>query len=213
MISNQENVKKAGVVLIVSGPSGAGKSSICSAVMKDDPNIRFSISCTTRNPRGAEEHGKEYYFLTKEDFQKRIENNEFIEYAEVYGNYYGTLKSEVSDKIKQGCDVLLDIDVQGAVQLKKRAANDDFLANLIELIFIVPPSYTVLENRLRSRKTDAEEAVLKRLDTSKKEIAFWREYDYVIINDDMQKAVNDMKSVLSSIHLKTKHLENINFNG
>lgn len=213
MISSQENVKKTGAVLIVSGPSGAGKSSICSAVMKDDGNIRFSVSCTTRKPRGAEEHGKDYYFMAKEEFQERILRNEFIEYAEVYGNYYGTLKSEVVEKIREGYDVLLDIDVQGAIQLKKLAMKDDFLAKRVELIFIVPPSYTILENRLRSRKTDSEEAVLKRLETSKNEIDFWREYDYVIINDDMQKAINDMKSVINSIHLKTKHLENINFNG
>jgi len=196
-----------GALLIVSGASGTGKSTLCSKLLGLRKNLRFSVSCTTRGPRAGEIHGTHYYFLTIEDFRKKIENDEFIEYAEVHGNFYGTLKSEVISRINCGTDILLDIDVQGAMQIKKKARKDKFLKNSIELIFIGPPSFDELERRLRNRKTDSEEVIKKRLENAKKELSFWKEYDYLVINGELERATEDMMKLLDSIHLKSKHIE------
>ena len=200
-----------GALLIVSGASGTGKSTLCSKLLDLRKNLRFSISCTTRGMRAGEIHGMHYYFLSIEDFKKKIDNDEFIEYAEVHGNFYGTLKSEVADRLNCGIDVLLDIDVQGAMQIKEKAKKDEFLRSSIELVFIGPPSFEELERRLRNRKTDSEEVIRKRLENAKKELSFWKEYDYLVINDELEKAVEDMIKLLDSIHLKSKHIERTAF--
>lgn len=200
-----------GLVIIVSGPSGSGKTSVCNAVRKELGNLQFSVSCTTRSPRVNEAHGKDYYFISREEFDRRAANNEFIEHAEVYGNFYGTLKSELIDKIKAGHDILLDIDVQGALQIKKYSQNDKEIAGCLELIFIAPPNFAELEKRLRSRQTDAEAAILKRLQTAKSELVLWKEYDYILVNRDINETVREMKNVIETLHKKTKHLEHLNF--
>lgn len=200
-----------GLVIIVSGPSGSGKTSVCNAVRKELGNLQFSVSCTTRSPRINEIHGKDYYFISREEFDRRAANNEFIEHAEVYGNFYGTLKSELMNKIKAGHDILLDIDVQGALQIKKYSQNDKEIAGSLELIFIAPPNFAELEKRLRSRQTDAEAAILKRLQTAKSELVLWKEYDYILINRDINETVREMKNVIETLHKKTKHLEHLNF--
>ncbi|OGV53186.1 MAG: guanylate kinase [Lentisphaerae bacterium GWF2_44_16] len=200
-----------GLVIIVSGPSGSGKTSVCNAVRKELGNLQFSVSCTTRSPRINEIHGKDYYFISREEFDRRTANNEFIEHAEVYGNFYGTLKSELMNKIKAGHDILLDIDVQGALQIKKYSQNDKEIAGCLELIFIAPPNFAELEKRLRSRQTDAEAAILKRLQTAKSELVLWKEYDYILVNRDINETVREMKNVIETLHKKTKHLEHLNF--
>ena len=200
-----------GLVIIVSGPSGSGKTSVCNAVRKELGNLQFSVSCTTRSPRVNEVHGKDYYFISREEFDRRTANNEFIEHAEVYGNFYGTLKSELMNKIKAGHDILLDIDVQGALQIKKYSQNDKETAGCLELIFIAPPNFAELEKRLRSRQTDAEAAILKRLQTAKSELVLWKEYDYILVNRDINETVREMKNVIETLHKKTKHLEHLNF--
>ena len=200
-----------GALLIVSGASGTGKSTLCSKLLDLRKNLRFSVSCTTRGIRAGEIHGTHYYFLTVEDFKKKIANDEFIEYAEVHGNFYGTLKNEVADRLNCGIDVLLDIDVQGAMQIKEKAKADEFLKRSIELVFVGPPSFAELERRLRNRKTDSEEVIAKRLENAKKELSFWNEYDYLVINDKLEKAVEDMMKLLDSIHLKSKHIERTAF--
>ena len=138
---------KCGVLIVLSGPSGAGKSSILSKVMKHRENLRFSVSCTTRSPRPGEEHGKAYYFLTKEDFESKIAAGEFLEHACVHGNYYGTLKSEVTDRLLKNQDVVLDIDVQGAIQIQEAAEKNELLKKVCEFIILAPPSFEILENR------------------------------------------------------------------
>lgn len=194
---------KHGTIIVLSGPSGAGKSTLVGEVLKVMPELQFSISCTTRKPRGTEQHGVEYYFLTEEEFVQRIDAGEFVEHAQVHANRYGTLKSEVLERSRQGKDVILDIDVQGAMQIRKAAENDPELAAVLQFVFIAPPSYEILENRLRGRKTDSEEQIAIRLAAAKKEISFWRNYDYVVVNGDLKKAAEELEAVFRSFRLRT----------
>ena len=195
---------KCGVLIVLSGPSGAGKSSILSKVMKHRENLRFSVSCTTRSPRPGEEHGKAYYFLTKEDFESKIAAGEFLEHACVHGNYYGTLKSEVTDRLLKNQDVVLDIDVQGAMILKKLCAEDPLLSRCAEFVFLSPPSMEVLEQRLRGRGTETEEVILRRLANAKGEIEKLDEYSYLIINDDLDRAVAAFQAMYDTFKLSLK---------
>lgn len=202
---------RLGIALIVSGPSGAGKSSVCSELRRMENSLHFSVSCTTRSPRPNEVDGKDYFFLSKENFLHKIQKDEFIEHAEVHGNLYGTLKKEILDYVVKGTDVLLDIDVQGAMQIKKRAQNDPILSRCIELVFIGPPSFSELERRLRMRGTESEEAIANRLKNAKQELDYWNKYDYLIINKILEKTVQDMHSLLDILHKSTKRLEDSGF--
>jgi guanylate kinase len=194
-----------GIIFIVSGPSGSGKSSVCKAVMERRKNLGFSVSCTTRAPRPGEKDGADYYFITPEEFETRVKNGDFAESADVHGNKYGTLRKELTDKISRGLDVLVDIDVQGAMQIKKRAETDRLLRDSAEYIFIGPPSMGELERRLRSRNTEKESDVEKRLGNAAREISRWREYDYLLINDNLEKAVDQMTALVDLAHIKTRH--------
>ncbi|MBQ9338025.1 MAG: guanylate kinase [Lentisphaeria bacterium] len=189
--------------MIVSGPSGSGKSTLCGEMFKRFPDLEFSVSCTTRAPRGAERDGVDYHFLSKEQFEEHIREDDFLEYANVHGNFYGTLKSEVIDRTERGVDVLLDIDVQGALSIRKRFAADPVFNARMESVFIAPPGYTELERRLRGRGTDAEESILRRLANSKKEMAFWREYQYVIVNSDLAEAQESLAQLIRSLRNKS----------
>lgn len=195
--------ERYGMILIVSGPSGSGKSTLCNAMFKEFGDLEFSVSCTTRAPRGEERDGVEYHFLTREQFEQHIRQDDFIEYADVHGNFYGTLKSEVFGRTERGIDVLLDIDVQGAVAIRKRFADDPVFNARMESLFIAPPGYAELERRLRGRGTDAEESILKRLANSKREMTFWREYKYVIVNDDLAKAQQAFSRLIHSLRNKS----------
>ena len=193
-----------GVLIVLSGPSGAGKSSILSQVMKQRKNLCFSVSCTTRPPRPGEEHGKAYYFISKEDFQSKISENAFLEHACVHGNYYGTLKSEVTERLLANQDVVLDIDVQGAMALKKLCENDPLLSRCAEFVFVSPPSLEVLEQRLRGRGTEQEEVILRRLANAKGEIAHLQEYSYLILNDTLKSAVSAFLAMYDTFKLSLK---------
>ncbi|WP_028855044.1 guanylate kinase [Psychrilyobacter atlanticus] len=177
-----------GRLFVVSGPSGAGKSTVCKQVRRD-LNINLATSATTRSPREGEENGREYYFLTLEEFEKRIENDEFLEYANVHGNYYGTLKSEAEFRLGRGENVVLEIDVQGGIQIKKRF--DDAC-----LVFFKAPNEKILEQRLRGRGTEPEETVQLRLKNSLKEMAFEDEYDHVIVNETVDKSVLELIEII-----------------
>lgn len=203
---------RLGVALIVSGPSGTGKSTVCSRVRAAMPELKFSVSCTTRAPRAGERHGRDYYFLSVEEFKARIANREFIEYAEVFGNYYGTLKSEVIDRVNNGEDVFLDIDIQGAMQIRQCSQQDPLLGKCCEFIFVAPPSLEELERRLRNRASDSEEQILKRLGKSTVEISHWKSYDYLIINDVLDIAVEEMQSLIQMTRKATKRMAEGLFN-
>ena len=198
-----EQSQRLGMLIVVSGASGTGKSTICGQVREDMPELGFSISCTTRQPRPGEKDGIDYYYISKDDFKERIGKGNFIEHAEVFSNYYGTLKSEVIDKIENGIDVFLDIDIQGALQIQEAAKNDPVLGKCCEFIFIIPPSIPELEKRLRGRASDSEEQVLQRLAKAEHEISFWKKYDYLIVNDQLDNAIHEMESLIRALRLKT----------
>ncbi|HSR87365.1 MAG TPA: guanylate kinase, partial [Pontiella sp.] len=173
-------------VIVVSAPSGAGKSTLCNRLVEEFPTIAYSVSCTTRAPRGEEKDGVHYYFLSKKEFRERAKNGEFLEYAKVHGNYYGTLEDTVLFAMEDGCHVLLDIDVQGARQIRDSLARlnprHPIYRGFMD-IFISPPSLDELERRLRGRGTDNERVIRKRLDNAKGEMEHADEYSLQIIND------------------------------
>lgn len=183
-----------GKLIIFSAPSGSGKSTIVGELLKEDSyKLRFSISATTRAPRGEEKDGKEYYFLSTEDFNEKIENNEFLEWEEVYsGCFYGTLKSEIERITSMGNNIVFDIDVIGGVNIKKMF-KEDALA-----IFIQPPSIKELKNRLINRATDTEETIQERLNKAEYEMTYADKFDVIIVNDNLEKAITETKKTLTS---------------
>ena len=201
-----EIIKRNGVILVLSGPSGAGKSTACNVVIETDGNLDFSVSCTTRKPREGEVDGVHYHFLTKKEFKNKIALDEFVEWAEVHGNYYGTLISEVLGKAKLGKDVLLDIDVQGARLMRKACENDLELANCVEYIFAAPPSFEELQRRLRGRGTEDADALQRRLSNAKGELEAWNEYDHLLVLDTPVQGQNDLRSLLVALRNKTKRV-------
>ena len=189
---------RRGVVLVISSPSGAGKTTICKNIVEKVDNVSLSISVTTRKKRKDEIEGKDYFFKNNQDFFLIVNNNEFIESAKVFGNFYGTLKAEVLQKIQDGIDVLVDIDWQGTRQIEKHMPED------IVKIFILPPSIKELEYRLGNRASENKEDFNKRMSEARKEISHYNEYDFVIINEEIDMAVNLVKSILYSERLR-KH--------
>jgi guanylate kinase len=179
-------------LIVISAPSGAGKTTLCQKLLRDFPNVALSISSTTRDPRGTEKHGVEYFFLTPEEFQKRIQDNGFAEWASVHGNYYGTSKEMIEKAFSTNQAVLLDIDVQGAAQLRKSYPNQSLL------IFISPPSLEVLETRLRARKTDSKETIQRRLKNAAQEMSEMNKFDAVIINDDLGRAYEELSRLIET---------------
>ena len=192
---NDLNNKK-GVMLVLSSPSGAGKSSICKSLMNLDTNLSLSISTTTRKKRPNEKSGEDYIFVTTEEFKKMLSNDHFLEHASVFDNYYGTDKSLVEKKINNGKDLIFDIDWQGAQQLREKMRED------IVSIFILPPNKQELERRLKSRGQDSDEVVKKRMDGASAEITHWAEYDYVVINEDLNQSVNAVLGILKAERMK-----------
>ncbi|WP_027720097.1 MULTISPECIES: guanylate kinase [unclassified Desulfurobacterium] len=189
-----------GLLIVISAPSGTGKTTLVNMLMRSFPQIEFSISCTTRKPRPGEVDGKDYYFISLEEFERKIEKNELLEWAEVYGNFYGTPKDKVLKALNEGKDVLLDIDTQGALQVKKNYPE-------AVLIFILPPSLKELERRLRSRGTEDEETIEKRLLIARRELSLATRYDYIIINDRLQEAFEKLKSIVTAERWKTQRVK------
>jgi guanylate kinase len=189
------------LMIVVSAPSGAGKSTLCNRLVGEFPKIAYSVSCTTRDPRGEEKDGVHYYFLSRKEFKERAKNGEFLEYAKVHGNYYGTLEDTVLFAMEEGRHVLLDIDVQGAKQIRDTLSRLDprhpIRRGFMD-IFITPPSLEELERRLRGRGTDDEHVVRKRLENAKGEMEHASEYTYQIVNDDLEKAYSDLKTLILS---------------
>jgi guanylate kinase len=191
-----DSPQKIGVAFVVSAPSGAGKSTIIKQVMATDDNLHFSVSCTTRRPRPGEVDGQDYYFLSQEAFQQRVDAGDFLEHAEFSGNRYGTLATVLADMLHTGQDVILEIEVQGASQIRE-AIEAGRLKDKTIFIFIAPPSMEELERRLRDRGTETEESIQKRLAAAAREYEERDKYHHIVVNDDLDQAVVDFRNVLN----------------
>ena len=188
---------RRGLIIILSSPSGAGKSTLSDRLRAWDKDIVFSISATTREPRDGEKDGREYFFKSREDFLKMVDNQEMLEHAEVFGNLYGSPQLPVSNAIENGQDVLFDIDWQGGQQIRNSVLGKHALS-----LFILPPSIAELERRLNSRAKDNHDVIKNRMALARDEISHWPEYDYVLINNDLDKTENDLKTIIKAERLK-----------
>ena len=196
--SDPFHIQRRGVMLVLSSPSGAGKSTIARKILEDDNNITMSVSCTTRPKRPGEVTGKDYYFVDTTEFNLMVNRGEFLEHAKVFDNYYGTPKKPVMDALAAGRDVLFDIDWQGTQQLAVSAGDD------LVRVFVLPPSIEELENRLKKRAQDSEETVKKRMEKAESEISHWAEYDYVLINDDLEATYKKLREILNAERLRRR---------
>ena len=178
-----------GRLFVISGPSGSGKTSLTNRLLEALPGLRFSVSYTTRPKRRGEEHGKQYFFVSSEEFEDMVDRNEFLEHAHVYGNHYGTSREFVESQLEEGLDVLLDIDVQGALIVRQATAE-------AVMIFVLPPSYAALRERLIRRGLDDAQVIELRLQLARKEIQYYRRYDYLVINDDLDRSLHELKSIV-----------------
>jgi guanylate kinase len=193
-------IKRRGLMLVLSSPSGAGKTTLARMLLSSDPNITLSVSATTRAKRPGETEGKDYFFVTPEEFESWVSKGAFLEHAVVFDHRYGTPRGAVEDALVSGRDVLFDIDWQGTQQLKEKARDD------LVSIFVLPPSHGELERRLRERAQDGEDIVAKRMAKAADEISHWPEYDYVIVNDDLGRAHERVRTILEAERLRRSRL-------
>ena len=191
------SLSEKGVLVILSSPSGAGKTSIARALVEENKNFLFSVSATTRKSRPGEINGREYHFLTVNEFRERIDNAQFLEHAKVFGNLYGTPLEPVMESINDGKDLIFDVDWQGGKQIRSSS-----LSKFVISIFILPPSIKALQERLMKRAQDSSETVKDRMTKSIGEIMHWKEYDYVIVNNDFEQTLNEVKSIITSEKLR-----------
>lgn len=189
--------QQAGLLIVISGPSGAGKGTICQELLRQVPNLKYSVSMTTRIPRLGEVEGVHYYYRSRKEFEAMLAREELLEWAEFCDNFYGTPRFAVEQAIREGLDVVLEIEIQGALQIKKRFPQGVFT-------FIVPPSVDVLSERIRKRGTESEEAIEKRLAVARRELEYVSEYDYVVVNDELAVAVEKIKSILVAEKCRVK---------
>lgn len=190
------NIERRGLMLVLSSPSGAGKTTLSRRLLESDPIVTMSVSVTTRPPRKGEVEGKDYFFVSSSSFQGMAKGGGFLEHALVFGHHYGTPKEPVMMALAKGRDVLFDIDWQGTQQLRQQAGDD------LVSVFVLPPSHAELERRLRVRAQDAEDVVAKRMARAGNEISHWAEYDYVVINDDLDNTVMKIRTILTAERMK-----------
>jgi len=195
---------RKGLILVLSSPSGAGKTTISRKLVSENKNLTLSISVTTRAQRRGEVEGKDYYFVDRKDFSSMKNKGKFLEHAKVFDHYYGTLKNLVTKALSSGQDVVFDIDWQGASQLKKKLHDD------IVSVFILPPSFHILKERLVNRQQDSASVLRKRISFFSKEVSHWVDYDYVVVNDNLRECINKVKLILESSRLQRKRQKSIN---
>jgi guanylate kinase len=188
MISTDPTARR-GHLFVIAAPSGAGKTSLVRALMAREPSLRFSISYTTRAQRPTEAHGRDYYFVSREEFESMVARGEFLEHARVFDNFYGTARGQVEASLAAGQDLILEIDWQGAQQIRRALPE-------CHSIFILPPSRSELERRLRGRGTDAEDVIQRRLRDAASDMTHWSEFDYIVINDDFERALADLNAIV-----------------
>ena len=193
-------INRRGLLFILSSPSGAGKTTITRSLLANDPDLRVSVSVTTRPPRPGEVDGKDYHFISKEQFTAMIDNNQLLEHANVFGNYYGTPLKPVEEALANSQDIIFDIDWQGTQQLKQKLVND------LVTVFILPPSQEELERRLRSRQQDDESIIQDRMQKASDEISHYSEYDYIIVNTNLEKSIQKAQSILEAERCKRRRL-------
>lgn len=200
MSNNLSDMKtrRRGLMIVLSSPSGAGKSTLTRALLAENEDMAMSVSATTRRPRPGEVDGRDYYFVGKQDFSDMIHEEQFLEHAKVFDNFYGTPRGPVEKALEAAQDVIFDIDWQGAQQLTQAAADD------LVKIFILPPDMRELEKRLRTRAQDSAEVIAKRMSKSEAEISHWAEYDYVVVNDDVEQAMTELRSIIAAERMKRK---------
>jgi len=187
---------RRGLMIVVSSPSGAGKTTITRRLLAEHDDMKLSVSATTRKPRKGEIDGQDYFFISKDKFAEMVDEDEFLEHAKVFDNFYGTPRGPVEDALNDGFDVIFDIDWQGSQQLTQAAGND------LVRIFILPPTKVELERRLRNRALDSEEEIAKRMSKADSEISHWAEYDYVIINEDISRTMGEVEFILASERMR-----------
>ena len=196
-------MQRSGILFVLSAPSGAGKTTLCDSLRKT-PDFFYSVSCATRPPRRGEEDGKDYHFISEEEFQSRIKRNYFLENATVHGFRYGTPVQAVKDALTRGLDILLDIDVQGAKQI--RTNTDAAICSARVDVFLMPPTFAELERRLRKRATDNETTIQRRLAAAREEMSHWREYDYVVLSSSVEEDVQKFRAIVKAERYRTSRL-------
>lgn len=191
------------LLIVISAPSGGGKTTLCKKLLAEKKSeLTRIVTCTTRDPRKDETDGEDYHFMDADSFLKRVQAGHFLEHATVYGNSYGTLKSEVLSKLREGKDVLLNVDVQGAATIRERAEEDSELKRALVQVFLTPASITILESRLKRRGADSAPAMQKRLSVARQEIAQWRNYDYLLISTSIEEDLRRMMAVIEAEKMK-----------
>lgn len=200
---NNLTIHRQGILFVISAPSGAGKTTLISSLRQKQDFI-YSVSCTTRAPRPGEVHGEDYFFLSREEFQRHIDAGEFLEYAEVHGRFYGTLKSTVLEHLKAGVDVLLDVDTLGAASI--RANGDSFIQGALADVFIMPPGLEELARRLRKRGTESEEQIATRLRNASGEMQKWRDYRYTLISGSMEEDIEKFRAIMRAERYRSRRL-------
>lgn len=197
-------VDRIPLMLLISAPSGAGKTTLCHRLLAANPQMRRAVTCTTRPARDGEVDGVDYYFFDAETFERRVKAGEFLEHADVYGNRYGTLKSEVHRRLDEGVDVLINVDVQGADSIRAAAADDPVLRAALVTLFLIPASVEVLEKRLRKRASDSEAVIRRRLGEARQEAAHWRHFDYLLVSGTPDEDASRAQAILEAEHMRTR---------